>query len=180
MASLTRWTWVWVNSRSWWWTGRPGVLRFMGSQRVGHDWATELNWRILGWPLFSLALWRYHSIISLWVVCFGLLGFIKHFTVKSLWDWCIVSIMREIPCTLYPGSPSGNLCKLECSFTPSTMTYIRQEAEHFHHLKYPSSFLISTAMSFLLYLLNNSLYPLFSIAILLSHKSLIEIKSYGR
>ena len=44
MASLTRWTCVWVNSRSWWWTGRPGVLRFMGSQRVGHDWATELNW----------------------------------------------------------------------------------------------------------------------------------------
>ena len=43
MASLTRQTWVWVNSRSWWWTGRPGVLRFMGSQRVGHDW-TELNW----------------------------------------------------------------------------------------------------------------------------------------
>ena len=44
MASLTRWTWVWVNSGRWWWTGRPGVLRFMGSQRVGHDWATELNW----------------------------------------------------------------------------------------------------------------------------------------
>ena len=44
MASLTRWTWVWVNSRSWWWTGRPGVLRFMGSQRVGHDWATDLIW----------------------------------------------------------------------------------------------------------------------------------------
>ena len=44
MASLTRWTWVWVNSGSWGWTGRPGVLRFMGSQRVGHDWATELNW----------------------------------------------------------------------------------------------------------------------------------------
>ena len=44
MASLTQWTWVWVNSGSWWWTGRPGVLWFMGSQRVGHDWATELNW----------------------------------------------------------------------------------------------------------------------------------------
>ena len=39
-----RWTWVWVNSRSWWWTGRPGVLRFMGSKRVGHDWVTELHW----------------------------------------------------------------------------------------------------------------------------------------
>ena len=44
MASLTWWTWVWVNSGSWWWTGRPGVLQFMGSQKVGHDWATELNW----------------------------------------------------------------------------------------------------------------------------------------
>ena len=44
MASLTQWTWVWVNSGSCWWTGRPGVLRFMGSQRVGHDWVTELNW----------------------------------------------------------------------------------------------------------------------------------------
>ena len=44
MASPTRWTWVWVDFGSWWWTGRPGMLRFMGSQRVGHDWATELNW----------------------------------------------------------------------------------------------------------------------------------------
>ena len=44
MASQTRWTWVWVNSRKWWWTGRPGVLWFMGSQRVGHDWVNELNW----------------------------------------------------------------------------------------------------------------------------------------
>ena len=43
MASLTRWAWVWINSGSWWWTGRPGVLRFMGSQRVRHDWATELH-----------------------------------------------------------------------------------------------------------------------------------------
>ena len=44
MASLTQCTWVWVDSESWWWTGRPGVLRFMGSQRVRQDWATELNW----------------------------------------------------------------------------------------------------------------------------------------
>ena len=44
MASLTRWTWVWMDSGSWWWTGKPGVLRFMGLQRVRHDWATELNW----------------------------------------------------------------------------------------------------------------------------------------
>ena len=45
MASPTQWTWVWVNSRSWWWTGRPGVLQSMGLQRVGQDWATELNSR---------------------------------------------------------------------------------------------------------------------------------------
>ena len=43
MASLTKWTWVWVNSRSWWLIRRPGMLWFMGSQRVGHDWATELT-----------------------------------------------------------------------------------------------------------------------------------------
>ena len=47
MALPTRWKWVWVNSGSWWWAGRPGVLRFMGSQRVRHNWATELNWIIL-------------------------------------------------------------------------------------------------------------------------------------
>ena len=43
IASLTQWTWVWVNSGSWWWIGRPGMLQSMGSQRVGHDWATELK-----------------------------------------------------------------------------------------------------------------------------------------
>ena len=46
MASAAQWTWVWVNSRSWWWRGRPGVLRFMRSQRVRHCWATELNWSL--------------------------------------------------------------------------------------------------------------------------------------
>ena len=53
MASLTRWTWVWMNSGNWWWTGRPGVLRYMGSQRVGHDWATELK---------KMVMWRQKHI----------------------------------------------------------------------------------------------------------------------
>ena len=44
MPSPTQWMWAWVDFGSWWWTGRPGVLWFMGLQRVGHDWATELNW----------------------------------------------------------------------------------------------------------------------------------------
>ena len=51
MASPTQWTWVWVNSRSWWWTGRPGMLQSMGSQTVRHDWVTILNWtQFLSWP----------------------------------------------------------------------------------------------------------------------------------
>ena len=58
MASPTRWTWVWVNSRSWWWTGRPSMLLFMGSQRVGHDWATELNWPT---PVFLVFLCGSHG-----------------------------------------------------------------------------------------------------------------------
>ena len=51
VASLTQWTWVWVNSRSCWWTGKPGVLQSMGLQRVGHGWASELNWQVLLMPL---------------------------------------------------------------------------------------------------------------------------------
>ena len=47
MTSPTQWIWVWVDSGSWWWTGRPDVLQFMGSQRVRHDWATELNWTVV-------------------------------------------------------------------------------------------------------------------------------------
>ena len=60
MASLTWWTWVWVNSGSWWWTGRPGVLQFMGSQIVGHDWVTELNWTELLWWIHThrFSKWR--------------------------------------------------------------------------------------------------------------------------
>ena len=52
MASPTRWIWVWASSRSWWWTGKPGVLQSRGSQRVRHDWATEQNW--LKWKLLSV------------------------------------------------------------------------------------------------------------------------------
>ena len=44
MASLTQWTWVWASSRRWWWTGKPSVIQSMGSQRVGQDWVTELDW----------------------------------------------------------------------------------------------------------------------------------------
>ena len=57
MASLTWWTWVWASSQSWWWTGKPGVLQSLGSQKVRHDWATELNWTDVSTD---------HSLYSLW------------------------------------------------------------------------------------------------------------------
>ena len=64
MASPTRWTWVWVNSGSWWWTGRPGMLRFMGSQTVGHDWATELNWMFSFITIFKMFMGKRKCIIE--------------------------------------------------------------------------------------------------------------------
>ena len=65
MASLTRWAWVWVDSGSWWWTGRPGVLRFMGSQRVRHNWVTELNLNWRSSVIFLAFLFSNHHFSSL-------------------------------------------------------------------------------------------------------------------
>ena len=63
-GSLTQWTWVWGDSGSWWWTGRPGMLWFMGSQRVGHNWATEQNWTELDWSGYrGLHFFFYENII---------------------------------------------------------------------------------------------------------------------
>ena len=56
MVSPTQWTWVWVNSGSWWWTVRPGMLQSMGLQRVGHNWATELNWTQELWQRYTMRL----------------------------------------------------------------------------------------------------------------------------
>ena len=60
MASPTRWTWVWVSSGSWWWTGKPGVLQSMGSKRVGHDWANELS----TWLSYNLILYLLTTFIQ--------------------------------------------------------------------------------------------------------------------
>jgi len=68
MASPTQWTWVWINSGSWWWTGKSSMLQSMGSQRGGHDWVTELNWRLgnLLWGLeLSLQCKNFFGIIFL-------------------------------------------------------------------------------------------------------------------
>ena len=79
MASPTQWTWVWASSGSWWWTGKPGVLQSMASQRVRQDWATELNWILccvamlhfvypfISWCTFELfPLWVSYTQMLLW------------------------------------------------------------------------------------------------------------------
>ena len=80
MASPTRWTWVWINSESWWWTGRPGVLWFMGLQRVGHDWAIELYW--MCYPAYAVFEGFYKEIpINFFFVC---ISFPVNLSIKHL------------------------------------------------------------------------------------------------
>ena len=95
MALPTQWTWVWASSDWWWWKGKPGVLQFMGSQRAGHDWATELNWLVavilvisiyvfsiftilISTRLFLFSVFlliSYHLILSLGMLCFLIAGY---------------------------------------------------------------------------------------------------------
>ena len=115
MASLTRWTWVWVNSGSWWWTGRPGVLQFMGSQRVGHNWATELN-RWLERDVDSTAFVARILLPALRRTVFHLCGY--------LWGWLWILGRRSLLCSLWgclyvfmpymSFSPWGILLTAEC------------------------------------------------------------------
>ena len=88
MSSPTWWTWVWEDSGSWWWTGRPGVLWFMRSQRVRHDWATELNWTELNWALKTFS-----SVVLLHAYCTGPPA---HLTLSVIMTWsrCSFSIFE--------------------------------------------------------------------------------------
>ena len=79
MASLTQSKWVWVNSRSWWWTGRASMLRFMGSQRVWHDWSTELNLSFKSTSFISNS--EFH------IVKMSILAIISCTTEPWLWNW---------------------------------------------------------------------------------------------
>ena len=58
MASQTQWAWVCIGSGSWWLTERPCILQSMGLQRVGHDWATELNWFWIWTPILLFNFWE--------------------------------------------------------------------------------------------------------------------------
>ena len=88
MASETQWTWIWVNSGSWRWTGKPGILQSMGSQRFRHDWATELNW---GSPCFGKK------------IEFSLLG--NPSWSRMFYHWCFIVI--NIPVMFYSHGVKG-------------------------------------------------------------------------
>ena len=73
MALTARWTWVWASSRSWWWIGKPGVLQSMDSQRIRHNWVTELNWslkrnKIHAMPCYAQSLQMCLTLCNLWTV----------------------------------------------------------------------------------------------------------------
>ena len=93
------WTWVWISSGSWWWTGKPDMLQSMGSQRVGHDWATELNWTVVCMYV-SVCMYIYicvclyiffiHSSFNGNLDCFHVLAIVKQHC-SEYWGACILS-----------------------------------------------------------------------------------------
>ena len=111
MASPTQWTWVWVSSGSWWWTGRPVVLQSMGLQRVGHIWTTELK-AVVTFLFFPRYLschntnypslptdGEYYSVISDFLICLGqfvgsCLCFLK-FTVKHCTNTTVSQLLQH-------------------------------------------------------------------------------------
>ena len=99
MVSPTWWTWVWINSRSWRWTGRPGVLQPMGTQRVGHSWVTELNW------VESRLLWlqwkSWDALNSLFPDCRAAATQVEGRSPCCL--RCLLNLLKQLPSAWFPG-----------------------------------------------------------------------------
>ena len=149
MASPTQWTWVWVNSGSWLWTGKPGGLQSTGLQRVGHDWATELDWTEVYLPLLCFCFHLhevYYSvpslhtclcvfraeIILLWAE-YGWILFLNPFNVyvgegngNPLQYSCLENTMgslgvrRDFGFTFHFGEGNGNPLQCSCLRIPGT------------------------------------------------------------
>ena len=125
------WRWVWVDSGSWWWTGKPGVLQFMGSQRVGHDWETELNWTELMSMLegtednFSfLQSWLVHWQAS---ICVELVHqFLNHLKMCYLF---VFGCAGSLVCGRFPLVVVGGgyslvvICRLLCLWLPGSRVW---------------------------------------------------------
>ena len=109
-ASLTQWTWVWVNFRRWWWTGRPGVLLSRGLQRIVHNWVTELNWTdrmkycifrncCINFSWKGISLWLIIILCESWGFCI-FIGIICHWPCHNRMWWYFIA--RDIEYLLGP------------------------------------------------------------------------------
>ena len=116
MASLTRWTWVSVNSGSWWWIGRPGVLQFMGSQRVGHDWATDLIWSDLILTKFKISSLERTPLMSQ-ITLLQMSGFSSWTPCPRQWPLYHITSWFFFP-------PKGNVCQVPLKTIP--LRFLRQ------------------------------------------------------
>ena len=114
MASPTQWTWVWASSGIWWWTGRPCMLQSMGSQKVGHDWATELNWTEYSISNCSLVILkeiiRPHNLFSF--VTNPKLSFLP-VCYKHIWEYWILVSARYIKLLLLDQEEVRNIPLIE-------------------------------------------------------------------
>ena len=117
MDSPTQWTWVWVDSGSWWWTGRPGVLQSMGSQRVRHDWMTELNW-----TEDRSRVSRKEHFLSCYHVARKTSGYCWHMSVSGL-SPLSASVLLHL-CLSFSISLSICVCMIYISFIHLPYTYI--------------------------------------------------------
>ena len=131
MVSLTQWTWIWVNSRSWWWTGKPGMLQSMGSPRVGHDWATKLNLTesVSQLPPYILFVYLLSSLTI--AIIFNIyIGLQTSSSVLQLsCSWCkkLKTISRDFPDSPVVKSPTCNAGDM--GSIPSQGTKILHAAE---------------------------------------------------
>ena len=131
MASPTLQTWVWINSQSWWWTGRSGGLRFLGSQRVGHDWATELNWTAVvlilsipsSLPSFPVC-WCLHQVIKVLELQLQHQTFQLIFRIYFLLDWLFahLAVQGTLKSSLAPQFKSINSLVLSLLYGPTLIS----------------------------------------------------------
>ena len=125
MPLPTQWTWVWVNSGSWWWTGRPGTLQSMGSQNVGHDWVTNT----CNFIIFDLFLFKYTMIFAIENVCSRSLIIQFSLVAQSCLTLC-----NHMDCSM-PGLPVHRQLP---EFTQTHVHWVVDAIQRFHPLSSPS------------------------------------------
>ena len=138
MALLTQWRWVWANSGSWWWTGRPGVLQTMASQRVRHDWVTELNWTELKENNKYLGSWTWIKFVFiLWGCCY--FPFLKF---AILWKFQFSSVTQSCSTLCNPmdcSTPGLPVHRHLLAFTQTHVHCVGDAIQPSHPLSSPSS-----------------------------------------